>query len=169
VLEATALGLQTCWVGGFFSRSALQEVITLSPDERALAVSPVGHASEQRPFAERLMRGTARASKRKPLTEIAPGIDGSWPAWAHAAVECARLAPSAINRQPWRFRMENGALVLGSSGPEIPAVTKALDCGIAMLHAELGARGAGVLGTWSDVTVGPDIARFTPVDEESSR
>jgi nitroreductase len=166
ILEATALGLDTCWVGGFFSRSALARIVEMRPDERAVAVSPVGHAVDRPPATERLMRRGAGASKRKPVEEIAPGFGDAWPAWARAAVESARLAPSAVNRQPWRFRMEDGDLVVSSSGPEIPAVTKALDCGIAMLHAELGARGAGVLGAWKDAGVGPDIARFSPLPKE---
>jgi len=83
--------------------------------------------------------------------------------WARAAVECARLAPSATNRQPWRFRFEGEGLVVEKSrGPELPMVTKRLDCGIAMLHAELGAWNAGVSGVWLESADGREVARFEP-------
>ena len=78
-----------------------------------------------------------------------------------AAVETARLAPSAVNRQPWRFRFDAGALVIArDNAVEFPRVSKRLDCGIAMLHAELGARATGVHGAWRDLSIGLDVARF---------
>jgi hypothetical protein len=36
-----------------------------------------------------------------------------------------------------------------------------MDCGIAMLHVEVGAAVAGVAGAWSDLD-GLDVARFDP-------
>lgn len=161
ILEATALGLDTCWVGGFFNPRRVARMMPLLPGERVMAVSPVGYASDHLGVSERSLRAFAGSHERKPLEVVAPGIDDAWPAWARAAVSAARLAPSAMNRQPWRFRMEDGALVVArDSARETPLVTKALDCGIAMLHAELGARGAGVRGGWTDCHRGLDVARF---------
>jgi hypothetical protein len=42
---------------------------------------------------------------------------------------------------------------------ETPKVTKRLDCGIAMLHAELGAVASGMRGSWTDLE-GADVARY---------
>jgi len=165
ILEAAALGLDTCWVAGFFDPKAAAQLVTLSPGERIYAVSPLGHSPETISLSERGMRGLAGAHKRKVLATIAPGAgsDEGWPQWARAAVETARLAPSAVNRQPWRFRMESGALVISKDGAaEMPKVTKRLDCGIAMLHAEIGARASGVSGRWTDLEEGLDVARFVP-------
>jgi len=162
VLQATALGLDTCWVGGFFSAARTRQLVELAPGERVLAVSPVGHAVGDVAFSERGMRRMAGSHARKTVVEIAPGsTEGGWPDWAVAAVETARLAPSAVNRQPWRFRFDAGALVIArDNGLETPRVTKRLDCGIAMLHAELGARASGVDGGWRDLSSGLDVARF---------
>ena len=165
VLEAAALGLDTCWVAGFFDPKAAAELVTLAPGERIYAVSPLGHSPETMGLAERGMRGMAGAHKRKALVTIAPdaGEAARWPQWALAAVETARLAPSAVNRQPWRFRLEGGALVIAKDGAsEMPKVTKRLDCGIAMLHAEIGALASGVAGEWTDLADGLDVARFVP-------
>lgn len=163
ILEATALGLDTCWVAGFFSPKVAASAIALGPGERLVAVSPLGSAQAAKSGTERMMRKMASADSRRPLDAIAPGIGDAWPAWARSAVEAARLAPSAMNRQPWRFRYERDALVLSrDSASEVPKVTKALDCGIAALHAELAAAAAGAPGTWAIVARGLDVAEYRP-------
>ena len=162
MLEATLRGLATCWVGGFFSAKRVSQLLDLSSEERVFAVSPVGYAASSESSTERTMAGLAGAHKRKSVAELAPALDQTWPQWAVAAVETARLAPSAVNRQPWRFRFEDGGLVIAKdSGFETPKVTKRLDIGIAMMHAELAALAHGVNGTWTDLR-GSDVARFDP-------
>jgi hypothetical protein len=64
-----------------------------------------------------------------------------------------------MNRQPWRFRYTDGAVVLGLKGPA-PRMGR-LDCGIAMLHFELGARSEGSDGAWVALDA-PDVARWEP-------
>ena len=164
ILEATRLGLGTCWIGGFFNARKAADLISLRPGERVLAVSPLGYAARRASLTERTMAGLAGAHHRKPVRELAPDASHArWPAWAVASVETARLAPSAVNRQPWRFRFEDGGLVLAKDNfVETPKVTKRLDIGIAMLHAELAATVHGVDGVWTDLS-GGDVARFDPV------
>lgn len=163
ILEATAAGFDTCWVGGFFDPRKVSGLVELAAGERAVAVSPLGRAATDLTTTERAMRGMAGAHRRKPVEEIAPGIGPSWPGWTHSAAELVRVAPSAVNRQPWRLRFDGTALTVSRDNAfETPKVTKALDCGIAMLHAELGALEAGVAGAWSDLNEGLDVARFTP-------
>lgn len=165
VLEATRLGLDTCWVGGFFDRKRVAQLLPTTAEERVYAVSPLGHANSTTGLVEQAMRGMAGAHKRRTVAHIAPGADASWPGWATAAVETARLAPSAVNRQPWRFRLEDGALVISKDNArELPRVTKRLDCGIAMLHASLGIAACGVTGRWTDLA-GADVARFDVTGE----
>jgi hypothetical protein len=160
VLEATSRGLDTCWVGGFFREDKVRRIVDLDADERVYSISPLGHAAPSLTLTEKAMRGMAGAKKRKRVEEIAPGIGDSWPQWAVAAVETARLAPSAMNRQPWRFRFEDAGLVIAKdSALETPKVTRRLDDGIAMLHSELGARASGAAGDWTDLE-GMDVARF---------
>jgi len=163
VLDATVLGLATCWVGGFFSARKVARIVELEVGERVYAVSPLGRPIDADSAAERAMAGLAGAHHRKWVAEIAPGTKrGDWPAWAVAAVETARVAPSAMNRQPWRFRLEDGGLVIAKDSRfETPRVTKRLDIGIAMLHVEIAAEAHGVRGDWTDLT-GSDVARFEP-------
>ena len=169
VLEATRLGLETCWVGGFFDHRKVGRIVSLRAEERVFAVSPVGHAAATRSATERAMEGMAGSHKRKALESLVDGSPSEWPEWAQAAVACARLAPSATNRQPWRFAFADGSLVLSMNrSPELPRVTKRLDCGIAMLHLELGALAAGRSGTWHEMSEQRDVARFEPMPEERS-
>ena len=107
-----------------------------------IAVTPVGHAVQHQPIGERLLRSAVRAASRKSAAELAPGIGDGWPAWAVAAVEAARRAPSGANKQPWRFRLEGGSLVMGRA--EKLYWTAPIDLGIATLHIELAAAHAGV-------------------------
>jgi len=161
VLEANALGLETCWISGSFSRSTVTASMSLEPGEVVRAISPVGHAAVKPTATEVLLYGAKRPKHRRGLDEIAPG-SAQWPVWAVAGLAAARVAPSAMNRQPWRFRMEDGAVVVAVSGPSVPLASVRLDCGIAMLHFELGARSEGCDGAWESLT-GRDVARWVPL------
>lgn len=158
VLEATARGLATCWVGGSFSRSKVAGIVELEAGETVRCVTPVGHALPRPPARERVIFGAGKEKRRRALEELAPGAE-SWPAWARAGVEAARLAPSAMHRQPWRFALEDGAVRISAAGTPTPVVGLRLDCGIAMLHFELAARAAGCDGAWEPLE-GADVARW---------
>ena len=158
VLEAAARGLDTCWVGGLYSKHALESLVALEGGERIHAIAALGHAAEHTTVKERLLFGAARAKHRRPAEEIAPGC-GAWPEWARAAMEAVRLAPSAMNGQPWRFAMDGDALDLTFAGADRPRTSKRVDCGIAMLHVEVAAAVAGVAGRW-EILDAPEVARF---------
>jgi len=147
VLEATALGAGTCWVGGAFDRRRAAGLADLAEDERVFAVSPVGTPLAPPAATERLLFGAGKEKRRRPLDIIAPGRE-DWPRWAIAGVEAARVAPSALNRQPWRFSLVGGDVLLKHAGPDTPGSSKRLDCGIAMLHFEIAAHAAGSEGAW---------------------
>ncbi len=160
VLEATRIGLSTCWVAGLFKPGLVGEIAGIGGGERVFAISPVGLGASSITGTERLVYGMKEAPKsRRSAEEIAPG-HSVWPPWARAGVEAARIAPSAMNRQPWRFRYQEGAVIASFDGPEMPRVSKKLDCGIAMLHYELGARHAGAPGSWELLGRGADVARY---------
>jgi hypothetical protein len=166
ILEATRLGLGTCWVAGMFDREAAQRRFALQPGERVIAVTPVGHPMERKQFVERVMSAAVRSAARRQIEDIAPGLSRGLgpgrapsPDWAVRAVEAARLAPSGANGQPWRFRLERDALVMGAAKKVY--WTAPIDYGIAMLHIELGAAHEGVHGAWEHLP-DPDVARFVP-------
>lgn len=161
ILDATLAGLDTCWIAASFSAENAGAIVDLAPGERVCAVTPLGYAAEAKSGVERLATAFIKPRTRLAIAEVAPGCD-SWPAWAREAAEAVRLAPSGVNKQPWRLRFEDGALVMGSALQTY--WTAPMDFGIAMLHAELGALHTGVRGSW-EMLSGPDVARFAPAEE----
>jgi nitroreductase len=163
VLFATDLGLGTCWLGGFFTRSSFSRTIGLSRDETIPAVVATGYMATTRAQGD-IWRRMANGANRLPWEQLffdasfgAPLAREKAAAYAEP-LEMVRLAPSASNRQPWRIvRDEKGwhFYIQRSAGYRNP-VTKLLrivdlqrvDLGIAMCHFELVASELGLAGTW---------------------
>lgn len=122
VLEATALGLGTCWVSGSFKRKELR--VPVARNEAVLCVIAVGKP------AALLTPPTSR--HRKPPEHFCRGNLADWPEELTDAAALVQAAPSAMNMQPW-------ALYLGPQGEFVlDANDRAhLDAGIALCHAEL--------------------------------
>ncbi|MEW5920122.1 MAG: nitroreductase family protein [Bacillota bacterium] len=170
ILEATALGLSTCWISGFFDPWVAALDVKPQEKEKIYAVSPLGYAAAEYSREEKIMSSLIRSRRRKNLHQIARNIKrGNWPEWVLAGLEAARIAPSAVNRQPWCFFMENNGVIVVSMRKPGGAnhFSKRLDCGIAMLHFELGARALGVGGRW-EFLPSPDVARYVPVAEKKA-
>jgi len=162
ILEATAMGLATCWVAGFFRQKVAASVVGTAENERVLSVTPVGHAVEDLTLEERTMTGFGWTHRRKPLAELVTGLDETeLPHWMKSALQAARIAPSAINRQPWRFYVEPNSITVSVNNPRFTfGISKRLDCGIAMLHIEVAALDCGMQGRWEFLEA-PRVARFT--------
>ncbi len=162
ILEATALGLSTCWVGGFFKPDSVASLVKIKSNERVLAVTPVGYARRFESLEEKSMTGFGRTHQRLPISRLISGLgQGDLPEWVRSSIQAARLAPSAVNRQPWGFNMtENSILVYVRAGVTEFGVSKRLDCGIAMLHIEVAAVNCGVRGEWQFLK-DPQVAMFS--------
>jgi nitroreductase len=161
VLEATALGLGTCWVAGMFRPEVAATLAGTGKNEKVIAVSPVGYAAQHWSMEEKIMTGFGRTHRRKPLSELVNGLEEvKWTPWTKKALETARLAPSAVNRQPWRFLIGRDDVTVSVDNlSDTYHVSKRLDCGIAMLHLEVGALNEGVRGTWEFLSP-PGVSRF---------
>lgn len=160
VLEATSRGVGTCWVAGTFQPELAGRMAGASGRERALAVIPLGYPAEGWSLEERFMTAFGRNHRRKPLAELVAGPPAVWPPWAGPALEAARLAPSAFNRQPWLFTVQDDAITLAVQGPEVErGISKRLDCGIAMLHLEIAVLCQGLAGEW-EFLAEPRVARY---------
>lgn len=162
VLEATAMGLGTCWVGGFFRPKVVSSLIEVGNDEKVLAVTPVGRAADGLAREEKIMTMFGRNHRRKSVADLVTGdgrlaLDG----WKKTALEAARIAPSAVNRQPWRFQVEADSITVLSARSKIDfGISTRLDCGIAMMHVEVAALDCGLKGEW-EFLESPNVARFT--------
>ena len=145
ILEATALGVGTCWVASFRSKEI---IVPLNDGERVLAVTPLGISNE-----------VNAGRKRKKLTDICRGDPAAWPLWAYHAAECVRQAPSAVNLQPWRLSHAGHTLQLSKAG----LGGTPLEMGIALLHMSLGVGDTPHTLQWGE---GKEIA-FLVAEEDS--
>jgi len=151
VLEATRLRLGTCWITGTYDAQSAGDAVGLAQEEVAAAVIALGIPSGRGwgRIHTGAIRRLAGGHKRKPLKEIV--FAGRWgkpwqPEGADATLvsmlEYARLAPSAVNRQPWRFIVRPGDVALAMVHP------KPIDAGIVMAHVALAAEALGHNGRW---------------------
>jgi len=161
ILEATALNLATCWVGGFFRPEVAASLVGTRGYERVLAVTPIGYGSKSLSWEEKIMSGFGRNHRRRPLTELVTGLkEKGWPDWMKVVLQAARLAPSAVNRQPWRFQLEPECITISVNNQQDTFhISKRLDCGIAMLHLEVALQRCGLRGRWRFLDP-PGVARF---------
>lgn len=145
VLEATAMGLGTCWLGAAFYPDVVHRNVNLQSDEVVHCVISIGKA-DLPPFAP----------KRKELSKVCGMTEeelAQLGAWQKDAVLAARLAPSAVNLQPWKIEADRtGVSILETS--VIYKKYAPLDRGICMLHAAVGAYHVGREAVWKKVDGG---------------
>lgn len=145
ILEATALGLGTCWIGARYIPDRSRFKLDLRKGENLVAVSPIGYSSENYNLTRHFISKLFPHRDRKNVRELCPdGYNSDWPGWVKNAIKLASYAPSRLNRQPWRFYYGDGKLVLDCKGE--PSAYKRLECGIALLHIEIGALDGGASG-----------------------
>jgi nitroreductase len=161
VLQATEFGLGTCWITGTYDSNAAGDAVETSSSEVVAAVCALGRPSETRlgRFHSALVHRLAGAGRRKPLSEIAylETWGGAWSAEGAdpslvTVLEHCRLAPSAANRQPWRFIVRRDAIALALKR------SRPIDAGIVMAHFALAAASLGISGRWELRWSDPSLA-----------
>ena len=145
VLEATAMGLGTCWLGAGFYPDIITRNVDLQSDESVHCVIALGKANLP-----------AFAPKRKELVKVCDMTEeqlGQLGAWQKEAVLAARLAPSAMNQQPWKIVADKTSISILEQSVLFKKYAP-LDRGICMLHAAVGAAKAGRNAVWKKVDGG---------------
>ena len=108
VLFAQSLGIGTTWIGGTMKREMFEKAADVRGNERMYCVSPLGYPAKKMSVIEMTMRKGVKADKRKSAEELFFEKDFSTPfktenQTVSQALEAVRLAPSAVNMQPWRI------------------------------------------------------------------
>lgn len=154
VLYAQSLGIGTVWIGGTMDRSSFERAMSLKDNELMPCVSPLGYTAKKMSIRESMMRKAIKADSRLPFEKLF--FDGSFdvPLTAEKAgrlkeaLEMVRLAPSAVNKQPWRVVVDENAAhfyLKRSKGFSSTSVDmQKIDMGIALCHFALTAKEKGL-------------------------
>lgn len=176
VLYMTSLGLGTCWIGGTFDKGSFAQIMQPAEDEIFTIISPVGYGTGKKRMFEKVMRANIKADTRLPWDKlffkddfktalVAEKQDSSFAPFAKA-LEFVRLAPSAVNKQPWRIVydgktfhfFENHSLPASSQdGYDIQRV----DMGIAECHFDLALKEEGIEGHFEKMDINFEVPAGT--------
>lgn len=121
VLKAQELGLNSCWVALTYGKRKVE--VSLNKGEKIYCVIALGYGKTA---------GVAHAIKS---VEAVSNATESTPKWFIDGVNCALLAPTAMNQQKFKFIYRDGK-VESRAGKGF--YTK-IDLGIAKCHFEIGA------------------------------
>lgn len=157
VLYITSLGLGTCWLGGTFNRSAFADAMDVKENELFPIISPVGYPATKKRVTEKLFRHTLKADERMPWDKLFFNGEFSTPLSETEAgayqipLEMLRLAPSAVNKQPWRVVYADNAFHFfekhSLGGKETgPVDMQRIDVGIGICHFHLAAMEKNLTG-----------------------
>ena len=134
VLEAESLGLGSCWVGATFDKN--NSLFQLADDEELVCVITIGNVDENMTFKENTIRKIIHRKVR--------GLDEFYvakevpPHWFLNGVEAVRKAPSAVNRQKYKFAYTDGIV---SAFSEDNTQFGLVDLGIAKAHFAIASNG----------------------------
>lgn len=117
LMHAHELGLGTVWIGGTMPRDKFEAAAKVSDNEIMPCVSPLGVTADKMSIKEGLMRKGVKADTRidfdklfydsdfnNPLNEDVARVRSLW-----EALEAVRIAPSAVNKQPWRVVIDGNS------------------------------------------------------------
>lgn len=154
VLRAQEMGLGTVWLGGTMNRAAYEKAMELEAGEMMPCASPLGYPAPKMSMRETMMRKGIRADERMDFCALFFDGDAATPLSREKAgalalpLEMVRLAPSAVNKQPWRVIVKDGAAHFyckrsrGVGGSTLDM--QMVDMGIALCHFELAAQECGL-------------------------
>ena len=155
VLYAETLGIGTTWIAGTMNRDAFEKAMELGKDEVMPCVSPLGYPAKKMALREILMRKGVKADTRLSFQELFFDNSFDTPLTKEkagrlfTALEMVRIAPSAVNKQPWRavvsgdkvhFYEKRNKGFIGDNGLDLQKI----DLGIALAHFALAAKECGI-------------------------
>jgi len=149
ILEATRLGLGTCWVGGTFRKDRVD--IALNQNEEVCLIAAIGVSPAHLSIRERLIHFMSHR-KSKTVDQLSRITSGSTaPDWYYQGMKAVERAPSAVNEQPVTITLDGDEVTATYESKLRPKRYSLVNLGIAKLHFELGAgRGSW---TWGNNSV----------------
>lgn len=181
VLHLTHLGIGTVWMGGAFNPADIRKSTRVGADEIIAAICPLGYAHTKKRLIDYAAPVVLRTVKRKPMDTTffygdfqTPLGDHGGP--LHDALDVARRAPSAKNKQSWRAVVSGDRTRIhlyaefklrkqvGTGRKQYACPPEYLDVGTFYRSLEIGLVASGITGAL--VVEEPDIAIPSGADIE---
>lgn len=142
VLEATKLGLGTCFVGGSFDKKCPD--INTKINENLVCVITIGSTPMNRNKKENMFYRVMH--ERTKSVESFINSDVPIPHWIEEGLIAVQKAPSALNMQKVKFSYKDGNL---TAFVKSESLFNLVDLGIAKLHFEIATGGKFEIGNYA--------------------
>lgn len=138
ILKARDLGIDSCWIT-FKDSKEIKEKLNISSHKEVTAIIALGYEdninSKNKSISERLSVEEIvfmdEWGNNASVTELEER-------YLLDAFSYARMAPSSLNRQPWRFIIDGGKVILAVKSDDFSSDYEgSIDTGIAMLYFSL--------------------------------
>lgn len=138
VLKARDLGIDSCWIT-FKDSKSIKERLNILSDKEVTAIIALGYEDNSN-------NKNKRTSDRLGVEEIVfmdewgnnASVTELEERYLLDAFSWARMAPSSLNRQPWRFIIDGGKVILAVKTEDFSSDYEgSIDTGIAMLYFSL--------------------------------
>lgn len=133
-LEATTLGLGTCFVGGTYDKESCP--CTVNDDETLICVITIGNVEQAHALKERIIYRMTHLSRVQ--MEKLYEADQEVPSWFLDGMRAVQLAPSTMNRHPVKIVYKSGK---ASAYVDSPQGSNLIDLGIAKANFGIAAGG----------------------------
>jgi nitroreductase len=138
VLELTDMGIGTCWIGGNIDKCLFDDFITMKNNHVPVVIIAFGYPRDENDDVKTIVN----SRKRMDISEIFNGnLDDLW----YKIMEAVRVAPSAVNIQPWRFFNEDHRIDVYSvkrtlfTNKHLEEMNR-IDVGIGLSHLDIAAQ-----------------------------
>ncbi|MGL5313945.1 MAG: nitroreductase family protein [Peptostreptococcaceae bacterium] len=145
VLEATSIGLSTCWLGGTYNKKECENLINIKDNEEVVCIVAIGYTDKDLSIKEKVVKNLNK--KKKSVEEMLVSKNNDIPSWVYSGVENALNSPSAVNKKPIVYEYTDKGVEAVIAKPNHGY--EEVDLGISMLHFQLGAIKEGHSGEWS--------------------
>jgi len=179
VLQLTHLRLGTVWMGAAFSQQSVRRNLSFEDGEQVAAIIPLGYPRDKKRLFDLIASKGLASAHRKPLdfSCFVGSFErplGDEQTDLRDALDLARFAPSAMNKQSWRVVLNEDARQvhvcakfslrhkIGMGFRQYAVAPEYIDVGTWARSFDIATRATAIEGTWS--IAAPDLA--LPQDED---
>lgn len=162
ILELAEKDIGTCWIGGFFDRRGLDNLMEGSEGFTSLIIIALGYPAEgKQHIFSAITRGNSKKTPRKPLDQLGIKSDALDEKMLRV-FDCGRKAPSAVNKQPWYFPFDKDRIDVFLTKGIISYKNILFDGGIVLSHLYLAALEEGFDARIVDNKENPPVNGLVP-------